>query len=82
MDEEFAEQLDDAILMITDRPEWHTIQQGLYNEIQATQINSLALPSWDQINEAKGFVKGLAYVITLRQQLLTAKQQAADDANV
>jgi hypothetical protein len=82
MDETFAQELEDAILLVTDTPEWHTIQQGLFNEIQASQVNAFTLTTWDKFNEEKGFIRGLAYVITLRQQLLTAKQQAEDDANL
>ena len=73
--------LEDAILLVTGSPEWETIQRGLFNEIQASQMNVFNLESWDRMCEEKGFVRGLYYVITLREQLIAAKKQA-EDANL
>jgi len=76
------EQLEDAILLVTGSPEWQTITVGLFNEIKAAQANVFNLPTWDDVNEEKGFIRGLLYVITLRDQLVAAKTQAEADANV
>ena len=70
------EELEDAILLLTDSPHWHTIVKGLYNEVEATHFNALYKQSWEEVVEAKGFVKGLMYVITLREQLRAAKDNA------
>lgn len=70
------EELENAILLLTDRPEWHTMVKGLYNEVEATHFNALYNNSWDDVVEARGFVKGLMYVITLREQLRAAKANA------
>lgn len=77
-----AQELEDAILLVTGMPEWHTLQVGLFNEIQAVQSNAFMLSSWDKVNEERGFCKGLMYVVTLRDQLIAAKTQAEADADV
>jgi len=76
------EELENAILLVTGSPEWKVIQRGLFNEIQASQASSLFLPTWERVNEEKGFVRGLMYCVTLREQMIAAKKQAEDNANV
>ena len=73
------EEYENAVLLVTGSPEWEVIQQGLYNEMQASQANALFLPAWDRVQEEKGFVRGLMYCITLREQFIAAKNA---DANV
>jgi len=77
-----AEELENAVLLVTGSPEWETIQKGLFNEIQAAHYNALFLPTWEKVNEEKGFVRGLMYCITLREQMIAAKRQAEADADV
>ncbi len=60
------EQLDDAVLSITGRPEWAVIVKGLQNDIYHSQASALDAPNWDTVCELRGFAKGLAFVINLR----------------
>ena len=76
------EDYENAVLLVTGSPEWEIIQQGLYNEIQASQGNALFLKDWDSVKEEKGFIRGLMYCITLREQFIAAKNQAEASANV
>lgn len=70
MNEITPEELEDAILSITDLPAWHTIVQGkLADEIQIAQNNMVHAKDWNEIVEAKGFIRGLVFVATLREQL-------------
>ena len=73
--------LEDAILLVTGSPEWETIQRGLFNEIQSSQMSVFNLPTWEDVCEEKGFARGLYYVITLREQFIAAKKQA-ESANL
>ena len=73
------EMLEDAILTVTGIEDWKIIQQGLYNEVQAAQAGALNLPTWEDVCEERGFMRGLIYCITLRDQLLAAKAQRERD---
>lgn len=74
------EQVKDAILLTTGSPQWEIIQKGLLNEIQNSHSNVFHLKSWEDVCEERGFVRGLYYVLTMRQQVLAQDEQA--DANV
>lgn len=81
MAEYTPEQYEDAVLIITGHEKWPILQSGLWNEIQASSNNALFLESWDKVQEEKGFIRGLMYVISLRDQMKAAKTQA-EDANL
>jgi len=69
------EQLDDAVLTITGHPDWSIIVKGLENDIYHTQASMADASSWDQVNELRGFMKGLAFVINLRNTIKAVKEQ-------
>ena len=68
--------LKEAIFEVTSGDKWETVQEALFQEIKATEADVLNLHTWEDVNEAKGFIRGLLYVITLREQVKVA------DANV
>jgi len=78
MKEYTPEEFEDAILLLTGSPNWGIIQKLLFNEIQTSHNNAFFLPTWEHVQEEKGFCRGLMYVITLREQLMAAKKQAED----
>lgn len=83
MNEITQEQYEDAVLMITGRPEWNDFALGLIEEIKLSQQNVFTKDNWDAVCEEKGFCRGLAYVITLREQVIKVRQErTAQDADV
>lgn len=70
------EQLDDAVLEITGRPEWAMFVQGLFNEIYQSQARALTADSWEEVNRLRGFAEGLAYVSNVREMVTQSKEQA------
>ena len=75
------DRLNEAVLTITGGVDWEIFAQGLHNDIYHVQANILEAPSWDEVCEARGFCKGLAYVISMRDSTLLAMQQAEEDKN-
>jgi hypothetical protein len=71
------DQFNEAILTCTGHPEWETVKKGLANDIYAAQAQALEAKSWDQVCELKGFAKGLAFIMGLRENSLTAMQQGS-----
>lgn len=71
------EQLDDAVLEITGRPEWATFVQGLLNEIYQSQARALTSETWEDVCRLRGFAEGLAYVSNIRE---IVTQGRTDDA--
>lgn len=74
------EQFDDAVLALTGDPNWDIITQGLANDIYQTQASVFdSAHDWGQVMELKGFARGLAYVVNLRNNVvLTLKTEAAN----
>lgn len=62
----------DTILQLTAYPEWGMLVKELESIIYHTQSNALEAASWEKVQEDKGFAKGLAYIVNLRD---TAKRQ-------
>lgn len=75
------EDFEDALLIITGHEKWPILQQVLYNEMQVSSDNGLFLPTWEKVQEEKGFIRGLMYVVSLRDQVKAAQKQA-EDANL
>ncbi len=70
--------LEDAVLEVTGGPAWEIVCKGLANEIYQAQAQALDCESWDQVNELRGFAKGLAYMMRLRERTILEKQNRAD----
>lgn len=68
------EQLDEAVLDLTGRPEWATLAKGLQNDIYQAQATALDAPDWDTVCRLRGFAEGLAFVLRLRDTVLGAKE--------
>ncbi|MHC4335370.1 MAG: hypothetical protein ACYSUV_16710 [Planctomycetota bacterium] len=64
-----------AVLHCTGGPEWDIVKKGLANDIYQTQARALDASSWDEVNEMKGFAKGLAFILNLRESTLSAMNQ-------
>lgn len=74
-----VEDYEEAILEITGHPKWGHIVRGLLSEIEFSQQNVFLKNSWDEVLEEKGFCKGLAYVMTLREQVVKKREEADAD---
>jgi hypothetical protein len=74
------DKLDDAILSITGHPDWAIIQTALTNEIYQCQATSLDVKTWEEVCALRGYARGLAFVINLRDMTIMAKEQEAQDA--
>lgn len=65
----------DAMITLTAYPEWKILLEELKKEIYHSQANCLENAStWDAVCVEKGWVKGLAYVINLRDNTKTAME--------
>ena len=62
----------EAVLHCTGGPEWEIVKRGLANDIYQAQAQALEATSWDHVCELKGFAKGLAFIINLRESTLLA----------
>lgn len=67
----------EAVLTCTGHPEWEIVKQGLANDIYAAQAQALDAESWDMLCELKGFARGLAFIMGLRESTLRAKEQGS-----
>ena len=71
------EDFNDAILMCTGHPEWEIVKKGLANDIYQAQAQALDAEDWDKVNELRGFAKGLAFIINIRESTLAAMSQGS-----
>lgn len=78
------ERIIEAILSVTSGPDWDVFKHALAQEIFALQGTSLDAESWDEIKEARGFARGLAFVINIRETTLALleMQKEANDGSV
>jgi len=74
------EEFNDAVLHVTGGPEWDIVKQGLSNDIYQAQAGALDAKTWERVNELRGFAQGLAYVINIRENTLTAIEQEERNA--
>lgn len=65
--------LDEAVISFFSGPEWETIKKGLEHDIYNIQASMLDVNSWDEVNQLKGFCRGIAYVINLRDSIKAAR---------
>jgi len=69
------EQLDEAILTITGRPEWDIVAKFLTHEALVARDSCADAHSWEQVKERQGFAEGLAYVVNLREMTQRAMEE-------
>ncbi len=73
------EDFNQAVLAVTSGPDWDVVVKGLANDIYHIQASSLDAKSWDEVCEARGFARGLSYMINLREAVVA--QMNADTNN-
>jgi hypothetical protein len=66
----------EAMMTLTGLPEWELLVEELEKMVYEIQANALEASSWEKVQEDKGFAKGLAYMINLRQQTKLEKKSA------
>lgn len=76
------EQVDDAVLALTGLPEWNILQQALNHEIYQCQASSLDVNTWEEVCALRGYAKGLAFVINLRDMVTKSKEQESANATL
>jgi len=69
-DQEFFEKM----ITLTGYPEWSELVKDLESLIYHMQADAFEAKSWDDLNEAKGLAKGLAYIVNYRETVKTAMQ--------
>ncbi len=74
MDDQYFE----AIMVLTGTPEFKVLVEELERMVYQSQANAFEASSWDKLQEDKGFAKGLAYIINLRENSKTEKKANAD----
>ena len=74
------EELDDAILTITGRPEWALVAELLAREAIISRDMCADSPTWEDVQRRAGFAEGLSFVLNLRN--MTEQAQENYDANV
>jgi len=55
------------IMILTGTPEFKVLVEELKRMVYELQANSFDADSWDQVLEDRGYAKGLAYMINLRE---------------
>ena len=74
------EELDDAILTITGRPEWALVAELLAREAIISRDMCADSSTWEDVQRRAGFAEGLGFVLNLRQ--MTEQAQETYDADV
>lgn len=72
------EQYNDAVLSCTGGPEWDIVKQGFANDIYQTQCQALEAKDWGEVCENRGFARGLAYAMNLREVVETSMNHAKE----
>lgn len=72
MDDKYFED----IMILTGTPEFKVLTKELERMVYQLQANAFEAPSWTKLQEDKGFAKGLAYIINLRENSKTEKANA------
>lgn len=75
-DEKYIEDM----IVLTAYPEWDVLVKDLEAVIYHMQANAFEATDWDQLQQDKGFAKGLAYFINMRDTMKKLKENA--DATV
>lgn len=66
----------EGIMTLTGTPEWEMLVEELEKMVYEIQANALEAGSWEQVQQDKGFAKGLAYMIHLRENTKLEKKNA------
>lgn len=61
------EQLNDAILSLTGKPEWDILSKFLVSEAMAARDSCADANTWEDVLRKRGFSDGLAFVVNLRE---------------
>ncbi len=72
----------EKMTQLTSYPEWNDLVEDLKAMIYHLQANSFELPSWEKVQEEKGFAKGLAYIVNYRENLMKVKEATKPDAAI
>jgi len=73
----------EAMITLTSYPEWSEWCEEIAKEIYQIQANALESKDYGDLCERKGFAKGLAYVINLREDTIRAQEiEAGNDAAI
>jgi hypothetical protein len=72
----------DDMMTLTGTPEFEVLVEELKRMVYESQANAFEAPSWDQLQEDKGFAKGLAYIINLRENTKQEKKLEEQNADV
>lgn len=77
------EQFDEAVLNVTSGPDWEIVKKGLANDIYNTQAGVFDnARDWGSFMEFKGFARGIAYVINLRETVIRTLENEKTNANL
>jgi hypothetical protein len=66
----------DDMMTLTGTPEFEVLVEELERMVYEIQANALEAPSWERVQEDKGFAKGLTYIINLREHTKLEKKNA------
>lgn len=70
------EMYNEAILDVTGGTSWDIVKKGLEADIYNIQAQVLdTATSWEQVCEMRGFAKGLAFIMNIRENTKQAMQQ-------
>ena len=76
------DEYNEAVLERTSGPNWDIVVKGLKNDIYHTQAMAFDAKDWGAVCELKGFARGLAYCMNLRNVVITSIEQAKANANL
>lgn len=76
------EQYNAAVLEVTSGPAWDVVKQGFANDIYQSQASALDAENWGAVCELRGFARGIAYVMRIRETIKVAMDQEAANANL
>ena len=82
MTQEERDKLDEDILKLMGTREWLNIAENLKKDIYNLQASMMEVDTWDKVNELRGFCQGITYIINLRDTVIQARKQEAQDADV
>jgi hypothetical protein len=69
------EQYTEAVLDVTGGSSWDIFKKGLEGDIYTLQAQALDAETWEQVCELRGFAKGLAFIMNLRENTKLAMAQ-------
>lgn len=73
-------EFNEAVLEVTGGPNWDVVKKGLANDIYQTQASALDAADWGQVCELRGFARGIAYMMNLREAVKAQIVAEVDNA--